>query len=370
MLRRAPSARVVVLDRAERGRDKVCGDGVAPHTLDVLSGLGVTDVVGDHPAVHRLALQLASGDSPPGVVSGSMRRPAHVVPRAELDERLLRAAEEAGAFFHRWRVRELVPLPRGVLVDGRWRARVVIGADGLHSVVRRAAGVGEQPRRHTALAIRGYAPVLPGLADEQRIVLAPGKGLAYAWSFPLGDGTANVGYGELLHPGGAAGARATPTRAGLLAALDELLPGASTGGRSWRAALLPLSSSRPRQSDGAVLLAGDAASLVNPLTGEGIYYAVLSGSLAGDAAARALTDGSDPGHRYRSRLRQTLGGHLRETAWLAPGMRLPAFVAAALRAAHRSSAVFDDLVELGLGDGRVRAATVGGLARALVTPRR
>ena len=85
---------------------------------------------------------------------------------------------------------------------------------------------------------------------------------AYAWSFPLGDGRANVGYGELL-------TGRAPTRAAMLDRMRELLPGLDPAPTRLRAHRLPLSPGRPAVADGRVLLAGDALSLINPLSGEG-----------------------------------------------------------------------------------------------------
>ena len=195
-------------------------------------------------------------------------------------------------------------------------------------------------------------------------MFSPGRWPAYAWSFPIGDGRANVGYGELLaRRGGGRG----PTRAQLLERLDELLPGAAAGGTAWRGHHLPLSTRRPRQPDGRVLLVGDAMSLVNPMTGEGIYYAVLSGVLAGRAAGLALLRGdpSSSGRRYRGWLGRELGRHLRHT-WAAVGLaRVPHVVPAGVRAARSDQAVFDDLVELGLGRGLVTRRVVRGLVAHL-----
>ena len=92
-----------------------------------------------------------------------------------------------------------------------------------------------------------------------------------------------MGYGELLDP-----ARPAPGRATCCDRLEGLLPGAAENGTSWRGHHLPLSSWRRQQPDGRVLLAGDAAGLINPMTGEGIYYAVATGVLAGRSAAQAL----------------------------------------------------------------------------------
>jgi flavin-dependent dehydrogenase len=115
-----------------------------------------------------------------------------------------------------------------------------------------------------------------------------------------------------------------------------------------------------------VLLAGDAASLVNPLTGEGIFYAVLSGALAGAAAV----GGGDPGAAYRAALRRRLGGHLRSSSAASALSRWPAVMDAAFRAAAADQRVFDDVVALGLADGRLTARALAATARAVLAPGR
>ncbi len=189
---------------------------------------------------------------------------------------------------------------------------------------------------------------------------------SYAWAFDRGDGLSNVGYGELL---GAAGEH--PSRALLLDQLERLLPGTVADGTGWRGHHLPLSGFRWHQPDGPVLLVGDAAGLVNPMTGEGIYYAVATGIRAGRAAAAALTDASPTtaGRRHRVAVRSLLGRHLRHT-WLTSRLSTrPPVVEAGIRAASRRQGVFDDLVEIGLGDGLVTPRLAGGLAGALLPGR-
>ena len=91
--------------------------------------------------------------------------------------------------------------------------------------------------------------------------------------------------------------------------LEQLVPGAASTGDEWRGHHLPLSSWRWDQPDGPVLLVGDAAGLVNPLTGEGIYYAVATGIAAGRTAARAVALGRPEaaGARHRHVVRTLLG---------------------------------------------------------------
>ncbi|MDP3966885.1 MAG: geranylgeranyl reductase family protein, partial [Nocardioides sp.] len=272
-----PALHVVLLDRAEFPRDKPCGDGVAPHVLDLLAEVGAGDLLLDQVPVRRLRLVRAGR-----TVERTMERPAYVVPRRVLDARLLEAARRAGADVRRARVRDLRVHRDGVHLDGGLCAPVVVGADGARSVVRRALGRDRGPQ---ALALRGYAPTLPEHAGRQVIALGTQHQPAYAWSFDRGDGRSNVGYGELL------GRASPPTRRDLLARLEVLLPGTTRGGADWAGHHLPLSTRRWDPPRGRVLLVGDAAGLVNPMTGEGIFYAVATGLAAGRAAAAALAAG-------------------------------------------------------------------------------
>ena len=350
-VRRArPDADVLVLDRAGFPRDKVCGDGIAPEGLDVLAGLGidVTALTAGFPDVPRLRLTGPRGTT----VERATARPSVVVPRAVLDGRLLDQVLAGGARFTRHTVRSIDVRPDHVEVDGRFAAPVLVGADGAESVVRRALGIAPNRPDRLAVAIRGYAPVPPGADGVQVVTTTDQRWPAYAWSFPLGDGRANVGYGELVSGG--------VTRAELVAGLHRLLPGVEPVGL--RAHRLPLSTGRPRLPDGRVLLAGDAQSLINPMTGEGIFYAVLSGALAGAASA----SGAQAGQLHRRLLRRRLGRHLRASTTASQLSRWPALMDAAVRAAQAEQRVFDDVVALGLADGRLTARTLAGTVRRLV----
>ncbi len=340
-------ARVLLLDRADFPRDKPCGDGIAAEAVTVLKGLGVNGVTDGYSAVERLRLVGPGGSS----VARPLPRPAHTVPRRVFDERLVNAATTAGAELRKHIVRSIRQDADGVTIDDRFRASVVIGADGAGSVVRRALGHPVNPPGHLAVAIRGYTPT--SNTTEQIIITTRHRWPAYAWEFPLGDGTANVGYGEVL--------RGEPlSRAYLLERLRDLLPESEPAGL--RGHHLPLSTWRPSPAKGRVLLAGDALSLINPFTGEGIFYAVLSGALAGEAAAQGP---QQVAARYRRALRRRLGRHLRHSGFAAGLTRQSRVVDAAVDAAARDGAVFDRMVELGLGDGVFDLRTIGRIVSRL-----
>jgi geranylgeranyl reductase family protein len=351
---RRNGARVLLLDKADFPRDKACGDGVAPHGLDVLERLGVSGISDGYKPVLSLRLE-----TPDGEAFGGLIRPNYTIPRYVLDARICDAAVAAGAELRRHTVRTVTLTDDGAVLDGDIAARVVIGADGAGSVVRRALGHPPNRDRHLALAIRGYA-TYEDLAD-QRIVTSGPHWPAYAWAFPIGDGRANVGYGEVLLRG------QTLTRAHLLKRLAVLLPEVGLDDvEQLRAHHLPLSTSRPSPGNGRVLLVGDALSMINPFTGEGIFYAVLSGALAGAAAAASPPSAA---RRYAEALHRRIGRHLRHSAraaWLA---RRPSVIQAAVRAAGRDRTVFDSIVELGLGDGLLTKRTLAHIARELTVRR-
>ncbi|MFC4591072.1 NAD(P)/FAD-dependent oxidoreductase [Sphaerisporangium corydalis] len=335
-----PDARVLLLDKADFPRDKACGDGIAAHGIDELDLLGLPGLVADYLPIRRLSVLSPGGAE----VSATVARPNHVVPRKVFDARLVDAARDRGVEVRRHRVRAVEARDGHVVVDGTFTARAVVAADGASSTVRRLAGVPATAEKHTAIAVRGYADV-PAGDDVQLIAMQKEGWPAYAWSFPIGDGTANVGYGMLLPRLHATG---LPGRQVLHGRLAELLP--HLPARDLRAHHLPLSPGRPRFGVGRVMLAGDAASLINPLTGEGIYYALLSGRLAGEAAVRAA---ADPLAAYRRDMRKALGRHLRTTDVLARAAQSPRFIDAAIGTAAGRQEVFDLLVDVGLGAGTV-----------------
>jgi menaquinone-9 beta-reductase len=340
-----PSLRVLLLDRADFPRDKSCGDGIAPHVFEALASIGVTGVeAGWTPLTH---LELARGEQS---VARPMARPVYVIPREVFDARLVERAVDRGATFRRERVHSVDELPA---------AGVVVGADGAHSVVRAHLGL---PYGRRALAIRGYAPTPPDRRGTQVIRYGDRRQPAYAWAFDRGDGLSNVGYGELLPDDGAGD---PPSRALLFDQLDQLLPGSVAAGHHWKGHHLPLSGWRWDQPDGRLLLAGDAAGLINPMTGEGIYYAVATGIAAGRAAVRAVREGADPGALHRREVRRLLGRHLKHT-WVASRLaEHPVIVDGGIRVARRDGQVFDELVELGLGDGRISGRLVRGLVAGM-----
>lgn len=330
-------ARVLLLDKARFPRDKACGDGIAAGAVAELASLGTTVAVSGYQPVRCLRIRTPTGLE----VAGTLEKASYVIPRTVFDARLIGAAAARGVRVRTETVRTVRPGGAGVLVNERDTAPVLVAADGANSTVRRLLGIAANPSEHLAIAVRAYTRA-PAEPPEQRIELIADRWPSYVWWFPVGDGTANVGYGLLR----------SRLREGheLYGQLRRLLPDAEVW--ALRGHHLPLSSHRPDPAPavggGRVLLAGDAASLANPLSGEGIYYALVSGRLAGNAA---IASPHDPAGAYRRGLGATLGVHLRHTAALSRLARHRRFVDASMQAAARSPDTFGRVIRVALEGG-------------------
>lgn len=354
--RLAPAASIAVVEREAFPRDKPCGDAISPDAVAELAKLGLARAVDGYAAVEQLRLKSPSGhevaDAPPAA--------GYVIPRSVFDRRLADEARAAATTWLRATAREVhvtradarVRAQAGSDGDAELRGRVVIGADGANSVVRRVMPDHAIAPRQMGVAVRAYAPA-PAGPPEMLLIWEHAAALAYAWSFPIDAQRCNVGYGVF--------GAATPTpRSQLLRRLEALLPhGAAADPASIRGHRLPLSGGGLRLGHGPVLLAGDAASLINPITGEGIYYALLSGRLAAMAALRSP---EAPLRAYRATLRAAIGSHLRSTRWLAGVTRGGQVLDLLVRSAAASPATSDLLADLAFGKGALTPMTAGTIA--------
>lgn len=306
-------ARVVLVDKASHGRDKVCGDGLTPRAVGALQELKI-----DLDDAHRIdGLRMIAGrtvrelDWP-----RTSRFPAHgaVWPRRRLDAALVDAAAEAGTEVV-WDA-EALPVLDGDRVTGvaagdrRWSADLVVVAAGAQGQVARMLGADRVPDEPFGLAIRTYAQT-PRHGDrhlEACLTLRDDAGTpvpGYGWLFPAGDGTVNIGVGALSTMKGFKELnlnRLLDTYRDMFRRDWDLGPYLERP-RAWR---LPMSTRR-RHGPGWVAV-GDAAGLINPMNGEGIDYGLESGMLAAelflaDPASAPVEYDRQIGHRFDAFLR-------------------------------------------------------------------
>jgi digeranylgeranylglycerophospholipid reductase len=198
---------------------------------------------------------------------------------------------------------------RGPLGEYHVQARIVIGADGVESMVGRWAGL---DTRVPARDMESCAQYVLGNVDvdDDAIVLHFGESVApggYAWVFPKGDRTANVGLGVVtVHS-----RKAKPGKTAI-GYLDDYVRGIfPTGVKTGRTVggVIVHTTVKRAVADG-VMLCGDAAHMINPLSGAGIVNAMKAGRLAGETA-RAALDAADTSARrlavYQERWMTMLG---------------------------------------------------------------
>jgi geranylgeranyl reductase family protein len=321
---------VALFDKAVFPRDKCCGDGLTTGALRRLDRLGLRPeaVASWHP-VDDAWIRSPSGRTVrfPLPTSGGVF--AAIARRRDLDAALLDAARTAGAKVHDGHAvagARLVDGGASVELDvdrvGPLLARYVVAADGVWSPLRKVFGAWEEAgylgEWH---AFRQYfGGVRPAAGDRLWVWFEPDLLPGYAWSFPLGDSRANVGFGIRR-------AESRPTRE-MKQQWDDLLarphirrvlgPAAAAEGphRAWP---IPARSGHTAvtAAGGRVLFAGDAARATDTMTGEGIGQALESGELAAEAiVAAGGSDAAAVARHYRRALR----GSLVADDWLAAGL--------------------------------------------------
>lgn len=303
----ASGQNVLVIDKAVFPRDKCCGDGLTTGALRILEMLGFdptkvanwkvcSDVWLRSPSGREIQLEL------PNSRVNKTTQFAAIAPRIELDNALVQHARARGvkiiegcAFTSvaRQTTDDITVATDSQDVYKEITAKFIVAADGMWSPVRKAFGASQSGYLGEWHAFRQYVSNVTGPARESLYVwfdadLLPG----YAWSFPLPDGRANIGFGILR------GSKYSVqdmkslwpellARPHIRQALgqDATLEGRHT---AWP---IPARVTNAKLSSGRALFIGDAVCAADTMTGEGIGQALLTGVLAGEAIIGAHKQG-------------------------------------------------------------------------------
>ncbi|MEU4522774.1 geranylgeranyl reductase family protein [Amycolatopsis sp. NPDC024027] len=329
---------VLLLEKTEFPREKVCGDGLTPRGVKQLIDLGI-DTSEDAGWVHSRGLRILTGDLTleldwPDLTS----YPPYGVSRTrhDFDDLLAKLAVKAGArLYERTTVTSAITNASGRVVGVeakvgpertpvKYYAPLVLACDGVSARLALSVGIQKNEKRPMGVAVRQYYksprhddPFIEGhlelwdRSDPRNPKLLPG----YGWAFPLGDGTVNVGLGMLST---SASFRNTDYRALLRQWLDGTPE--EWGYREENAigkvggAGLPMGFNRtPHYRDGLLLL-GDAGGMVSPFNGEGISAAMESAQIAAEVVVQALARREGPSREraleaYPRAVGELMGGY-------------------------------------------------------------
>jgi len=326
-------ARVALVD-GSHPREKPCGGGVTGRALQLV---GAALPAGDGQPIDAVTFEAGARRARVSLPDPGYLR---VFSRDTFDRLLLRQAVDAGATHVASRVGSLARAGSRWEIDAGGQslsAPWLLGADGPAGVVRKQV-FRPFERRQLSIAAGSY---VDGVDTGEIVIGFIDRPRGYLWSFP------RAGH---LAVGTCAQANET-TAAEMHAVTDRWLDGyAPAAGRPRRRYAWPIPSLETRDvdaeepaGDGWMLL-GDAAGLVDPITREGIFFALRSGMLA----ASSLTSGS-PGRAYRDAVRDELHDELRRAARLKAGFFRPRFTSMLVDALTQSAGIRHVMLDLVAG---------------------
>lgn len=320
---------VLLLDRATFPRDKPCGEYSSPQTLTILQRLGVADEIEALPPHRLFGMRVYAPNGAHYTVDYHSITGEHyalAIPRLQLDNVLVAGAKRQGVEMReRARVTAVGPWDgagRTLTVrtragERRIRARLVIGADGHHSVVAKGAGLTPARWQHRWPHRVGIMAHYEGVTTLDRygaMVVGPRGFYGYSGIAPLGGGLANVAF---VFDIDAMRRRGTALEAFFEQSIEALPPvrEALVGARrvSRIHGVGPLAQGARRAVADGVLLVGDAAVYLDPFTGEGVYKALRSAELAVETADRALRVGQTGAAMLRPYLKARRQAFLEKT---------------------------------------------------------
>ena len=300
-----PDLKIALVDKAIFPRDKSCGDAFGPGVISALKRFGNEHILEDEPEVVSTTL---FGPKNIGIqnyipeVKNKEDSVVYVIPRLDLDNRILNLAkEEEVETFEGYRFSKFFNNEESVSVEIEneekekyiLEAKLLVGADGANSRVRKSLNLKQNSDWNKAIAIRAYidSPNYLEIFKERTLMfeinVSAIKG--YAWAFPSKGDLLNIGIGVPLSV-------FKKEKMDIKNLLDEFVKTLESRGvevenlRMEKTFMLPFASSRPKLGHNRVALIGDAGSMINPMSGEGIFYGMEAGFLLANETHQLINE--------------------------------------------------------------------------------
>ena len=321
--------KTLLVDREQFPREKACGDAVPTSAFELMEQIGLKDTF--HSAgfldIEKVKIIGPKGASMTLKFTPNQGMGTRVVSRYVFDQILHQHAIDSGADFCELNV--IAPLIEEGVVVGitcklgskttNYRSKVVIAADGATSTIARGLNVPFRADKDKAVALRGYIETdidLEPIVDFSFFeAIQPG----YAWFFPTGKRQANIGVGmraDFYKKKGITLPNALQMYMQSEFIRDRVGSHLVNDVKSWQ---LPLCSTQQKNVFSGAILIGDAGGFVNPLTGAGIYQAMITGKYAADTATNAIrvNDVSEKQlHPFETLCRRELGWEMKRSTYV------------------------------------------------------
>jgi geranylgeranyl reductase family protein len=346
---------VLLIDKAKFPRDKTCGDAISG-SLKVQEELGLQEEIrkNPHAEIHRVLFSAPNGK----ILDIAFKGIGYCCRRYVYDNIMFEKAKQYSTDLQGFTVTELINengYVRGVkgkTTEGKemeFRAKVLVGADGAHSVVAKLTGLLDLDPRHTIIAVRCYYTDVKNVTDAIELHFIDDIIPSYFWIFPLEKNVANVGIGIVMEDFQKKKWKMTDKIFEIIAnnpLFKERFQGAKLMEGTVKGWPLPVGSKRRKAHGNGFVLVGDAAGLIDAFTGEGIANAAKSGQIAAEWIDKAIK-ANDFSERFMSQyedaLWDALGHKLRTSCKLQKMGRRKFLVNLVINKANKSNQIHDTL---------------------------
>jgi geranylgeranyl reductase family protein len=360
-----PQLRVCILEKEKSPRYKACGDGIGPGIVNIIKDLGLNSILNNREVIDKLAVTSPNGyqllsDLPQ---IGNSKPVGYVIPRYEFDSYLLSCAKNIGVivfeeteFLH---FKDVGDFETNVVVKNtneefKITTKILVGADGARSKLRELLGIPFNSDKNTGIALRYYCEIENYNNKFLRLDFLKEINPGYGWIFPINNKLANIGVGVDL-------SKLKKKNINLNEMFESYRKyiniefGVKIIDGTKKSSILPYGSQLPTLVNGLnKVLIGDAGSMINPFTGEGIFY----GMIAANTLAKCISDKfcsnqvlSESLLSFESQFRNQFVKHYKINRSLKHLMGTR-FSNVAIKASHKNQEILKEGIELAMGERR------------------
>ena len=359
------SLKVCIVDRNPFPRDKACGDGLGPGVHKIINDLGLIAMLNERESIERLIVASPDGHELNAELPtmGDLKPLGFVIPRLAFDNELIEAARRLGVImfegfeisgFKDNGIFETEVFIKKQTTETILTTKLLIGADGARSKLRRLLNIPYNSDKHTGIAIRCYCELEGYTEMSLRLDFLKEINPGYGWVFPVNKTYANIGVGIDV-------SKLKKRQLSLDDMFESYLKylrnkiNIKVHTETKLNYILPYGSQMPAlvNANNKVLI-GDAASMINPFTGEGIFYGMYAGKSLAENIYNKLGEEKTLSHSLQSfeiDFKKKFTKHFKinnATKYLMNSK----FVNFAIRASRKDPEVLKQGIELMMGDRR------------------